>query len=251
MQKLSLISKIYITAVVLTGAAVLANGVVHWQWGRPAELLALLVMTLVASRLKVKLPGINGSMSVNLPFLLIIAIRLGSAGSVAVAALAALVQSIPTAKKRPALVQVLFNVATVTNAVAAAGFISGFASHRGLAMPLSIAAAGAMFFLANTLPVALVLWLAEGERPFRTWRGIARLSVPYYTLSAGVAAIVCEATQFALWSESLALLPLMYAIFTSYRGYFAPAAAEIAPVAEGKPMGRVADAAKSASAAVN
>jgi hypothetical protein len=250
MQKLSLISKIYITAVVLTGAVVLGNSVIHWQWGRPGEFLALVAMTLVASRLKVKLPGINGSMSVNLPFLLIIAIRLGSSGSLPVAAVAALVQSIPTAKKRTTLVQALFNSATITNAVAAASLVSNFASQHGLALPLSIAAAGAAFFLANTLPIAVVLWLAEGERPAQTWLGMARLSAPYYTLSAGVAAIVCEATQFALWGETLALLPLMYAIYTSYRGYFTPVA-EPALAAESKPMGRAGAHAPSAKAAVN
>lgn len=250
MQKLSLISKMYITAIVMTGFALLGNRLMHWHWGKPAEFLALLLMTLAASRLRVKLPRINGVMSVNLPFLLIVTIRLADNGALLIAALAGLVQSIPTAKKRTTLVQVLFNVATITNAVAAVGLMTRFASHRGLAMPLSIAAAGAVFFLANTLPIALVLWLAEGEPPFRTWVGMARLSLPFYTLSAGVAAIVCEATQFALWGESLALLPLMYAIYTSYRGYFAPAA-EPAAASESKPMGRVGAAAASASAAVN
>jgi hypothetical protein len=243
MQKLSFSSKLYITALVATGFAVLGNSLMHWQWGNPAEFMALLLMTLAASRLRIKLPGINGVMSVNLPFLLIVTIRLAGSGSLLIAALAGLAQSIPTAKKRTTPVQLLFNVATITNAVAAAGFVSGFASHRALGMPLSIATAGAIFFLANTLPIALVLWLAEGERPFKTWLGMARLSLPYYTLSAGVAAIVCAATQFALWGESLALLPLMYAIYTSYRGYFAPAAAETVPVAESKPMGRAAGAA--------
>jgi len=240
----------FIAAVVLTGATVLGNSFIHWRWVKPVEFLALLAMTLIASRLKVKLPGINGSMSVNLPFLLITAIRLGSTGSLPVAALAALVQSVPTAKKRTTLVQALFNAATITNAVAVASFVFSFASDRGLVLPLATAAAGAAFFLANTLPIAIVLWLAEGERPIRMWFGMARLSAPYYTLSAGVAAIVCQATQFALWGEALALLPLMYAIYTSYRGYFAPAA-EALLAAASKPMGRVAPDASSAKAAVN
>jgi len=250
MKKLSLISKLYIALVVLTGVAVLGNSLRHWHWGKPAEFLALLVMTLAASRLRVKLPRINGVMSVNLPFLLIVTIRLAGSGSLLIAALAGLVQSIPTARKRTTLVQALFNSATITNAVAAAGFVSAFASHRGLALPLSIAAAGAAFFLANTLPIAVVLWLVEGERPAQTWLGMARLSAPYYTLSAGVAAIVCEATQLALWGETLALLPLMYAIYTSYRGYFTPVA-EPALAAESKPMGRAGAPAPSAKGAVN
>lgn len=251
MRYLSLISKIFIAAIAAIGAAVLVNSLVHWKSSKPLELLALLAMTLIASRLKVKLPGINGTMSVNLPFLLIVAVRLGSGGALVIAALASLVQSIPTAKRRTTLVQAIFNSATITNAVAAAAFAFGFSSHHGLVLSLSVAAAGATFFFVNTIPVALVLWLAEGEQPFKTWLGMARLSTPYYVLSAGIAAIVCAATQVAMWGEALAMLPLMYSIYTSYRLYFATPAAAGALSTEAKPMGRATASAPSASAAVN
>lgn len=220
MRKLSLISKIYIAAVIALGAAELVKGLIHWKASRPFEFLALLVMTLIASRLRVKLPGISGIMSVNLPFLLIVAVQLGSSEALVIAALAGLVQSMPGAQRRTALLQAVFSSSTITNAVAAAALAFSFASQRGLMLPLSIGAAGIAFFLANTLPIAVVLWLAEGAAPVKTWRGMARLSIPYYALSAGVAALICAATQFAVWGLSLVLLPLMYSIYTSYRLYF-------------------------------
>ena len=230
MQKLSPISKIFIAAVVLTGAVALGNGLLHWQSSRPAELLALLVITLIASRFKVKLPGISGTMSVNVPFLLIAAVRLSAGESLLIAVLASLVQSIPAVKSRITLVQALFNSATITNAVAAASLVFGSASHRGLGASLSVVGAGAAFFLANTVQIALVLCLAEGKDLFRAWRAMARLSTPYYVLSTGVAAVTCIAIQFALWAEALALLPLMYSIYTSYRLYFATPAAAALPL---------------------
>lgn len=252
MGKLSLISKIYIAAVVTIGAAVLVNGIIRWKVSLSLEFLALLAMTLVASRLRVKLPGMNGTMSVNLPFLLIVAVQLSSGESLAIAALASLVQSIPIAQRRTTLVQSIFNSATITNAVGVAALAFGFASHRGLMLPLSIATAGIAFFLANTVPVAVVLWLAEGASPVKAWRGMATLSTPYYALSAGCAAIVCATTQFAVWGLSLALLPLMYAIYTSYRLYFAePAVTEEALSVETKPMARAAASASSASASAS
>jgi len=250
MHRLSLISKIFIATAIIAGAAVLGNGV-HWQSSSPVELLALLVMTLIASRLKVKLHGISGTMSVNLPFLLIVAVRLSSSESLLIAALASLVQSIPAVKSRTTLVQALFNSATITNAVAAASLAFGFALHRGLVAPLSVAGAGAAFFVANTVQIALVLCVTEGKDLFKVWRDMTRLSTPYYVLSAGIAAVICAAIQFALWTEALALLPLMYSIYTSYRLYFAtPAAAESLP-AEAKPMGRASANVASASAAAN
>src|SRR5262249_8153899 len=156
MQRISLNSRIYIVAVVVIGAAQLVNGLVHWKSSKPVELLALLIMTLIASRLKVKLPGINGTMSVNVPFLLIVAVRLSVSESLAIAALASLVQSIPAARGRTNFIQALFNFAAITNAVAAAAIAFAFASHHGLVLPLSVAGAGAAFFLANTVQVALV-----------------------------------------------------------------------------------------------
>ena len=250
MQKLSLITKFFIAGIVTTGAGLLVNSLVYWKSSRPVELFVLLTMTVIASRLKVKLPGINGTMSVNVPFLLIVAVRLSAGESLAIAALASLVQSIPAVRSRVTLVQALFNSATITNAVAAASFAFRLGSHGGLVLPLSVAGAGAAFFLANTVQVALVLWLAEGHNPLKAWQGMARLSTPYYVLSAGLAAVVCTAVQFALWGEALALLPFMYSIYASYRLYFARPVAAPEPAALAKPMGHASAGVSATTAAI-
>jgi hypothetical protein len=221
MSKLSLNSKLYIAAVAAIGAGVLVHALLHWNSASMAAFLVLLPLTLAASRMRVKLPRMNGLMSVNLPFLLISAVKLGSGEALLIAALAGLVQSLPRGRKRVATVQAVFNSATILNAVAAASWVFSFALGRGAILTIALAAAGAMFFLANTVPIALVLWLAEGQTPFKAWRSMAGLSGPFYTLSAGVAAIVCPATHLAFWGLGLGLLPLMYSIYTSYRAYFA------------------------------
>jgi hypothetical protein len=251
MQKFSLITKIFIGAVFVTGAAVLVNGLLHWETSRPIELAALLVMTLIASRLKVRLPGINGTMSVNVPYLLIVAVRLSPGEALAIAALASLLQSIPALKRPATFVQALFSSAAITNSVAAAMLAFNLASARGFFGPLGIAAAGAVFFFANTAQIAMVLWLAEGKNPLQAWLGMARLSVPYYVLSTGVAAVVCTAVQFALWGEALALLPLMYSIHSSYNLYFNAPAAEPLPASATAVSDATSARVQSASAAIH
>lgn len=252
MQKISLLAKIFIAVVVMTGIAVLVNGLLHWKSSEPIELFALLIMTLIASRLKVKLPGINGTMSVNVPYLLIVAVRLHAGEALAIAALASLVQSIPAFKVRATFIRALFSSAAITNSVAAAIFAFNLASTHGVPGLLSVSAAGAAFFLANTVQIALVLWLAEAHNPFNAWLGMARLSAPYYVLSAAVAAVVCTAVQFAIWGEALALLPLMYSIYASYKFYFnAPLAVEQLP-AGATPVDDAAGASvQSASSAIH
>jgi hypothetical protein len=225
MQRFSLITKIFIAAVVVISAAVLVNGLLHWETSRPIELGALLVMTLAASRLKVRLPGINGTMSVNVPYLLIVAVRLNAGEALLIAALAGLMQSMAALKTPATFVQALFSSAAITNSVAAAMLAFNLSSAHGFPGPLGITAAGAVFFFANTAQIAMVLWLAEGINPLRAWLGMARLSVPYYVLSTGITAVVCAAVQVALWGEAMAVLPLMYSIYSSYKVYFgAPAA---------------------------
>jgi hypothetical protein len=246
MGKLSLSSKIYIAMIVAAGSGLLVNELLHWQSRSPLELLALSAMTLIATRLKVKLPGTNGTMSVNLPFLLIVAVRLSSSEAVIVAALAGLVQSLPFRQRATSLVQAAFNSATIILAVGAAAFSFGFATHHGLILPLTVTVAGAAYFLVNTIPVALVLWLAEAQRPVHTWCAMARLSGPYYILGVAVAAVICTTTQFAAYAEALALLPLMYSVFSSYRLYF-KAAGDNHPASQPKPVGRAATAAAQTS----
>jgi MASE9 protein len=221
MSKLSLNSKLYIAAVSAIGAGVLVNGLLHWRSASAGAFLVLLLITLSVSRMRVKLPGMNGVMSVNLPFLLISAARLGTGEALLIAALAGLVQSLPRGGKRVTAVQVVFNSATIVNAVAATACVFRVFSHNGIILPLSMAAAGAAFFIVNTVPVVLVLWLAEAQAPFKTWRAMATLSGPFYVLSAGVAAIVCPARHLVFWGLGLGLIPLMYSIYISYRTYFA------------------------------
>src|SRR5436190_17296965 len=86
MAKLSPISKAFIALVALAGVAVVANALLHWQ---PVELpgfAVLLIISLAASRLRVKLPGFTGAMSVNLPFILLAVATMTAAASLISAA---------------------------------------------------------------------------------------------------------------------------------------------------------------------
>src|ERR1700686_5698788 len=72
--------------------------------------LAVLVLAAVTSRMKVTLPGINGNMSVNLPFLLTAVVNLSAAEAVVVACVSTAAQCWPgkNAKFNPQ--QMAFNI---------------------------------------------------------------------------------------------------------------------------------------------
>ena len=68
---MSLAARGFISAVVVCGTSVLTYTVLHGTSRDPLKFFCYLVIALVASRLKVNLPGITGTMSVNFLFLLL------------------------------------------------------------------------------------------------------------------------------------------------------------------------------------
>src|SRR5437667_34904 len=76
------------------------------------EFLSLLVVAALTSRLKIKLPGLNGNMSVSLPFILIAVTQLSLPEALAVAASSIFIQSVPRAPYKFKPVQMMFNVST-------------------------------------------------------------------------------------------------------------------------------------------
>lgn len=170
----------------------------------------LLVLTILTARLKVKLPGLTGNMSVNLPFVLIAATQLSLLEALLVALPACALQSLPKGGGKPKPVQMIFNLSATGVAVALASLI-------GTRFALLGAVA---FFLAQTVPVASIIRLTEGGALHRIWCSIAHYSFPFYVLSAGLTSIaISSTTQFA-WQVPLLGLPVLYAIYRSYDSYF-------------------------------
>lgn len=169
----------------------------------------LLVLAAVTARLKVKIPGLTGNMSVNLPFLLVAVLQLSMLEALLVALPSCAVQCFPKSGGRPKLVQVIFNLSTMGVAVAAASLLGARSLLLGVAV----------FFLAQTIPVASIICLTEGGAIHQVWSSIAHYSFPFYVLSAGITSMAASSTQSS-WQVLLLGLPLLYAIYFSYRSYF-------------------------------
>jgi hypothetical protein len=189
----------------------------------PAYALALLALSAATSRMKIKLPGIDGNMSVNLPFLLMAVVNLNPLEAVLIACVSTMVQCWPAQHSTFQPQQMLFNVGMMAFATSVASLIwnSGWLARSASASePLMLAAATAAFFLGQTAPVAGILKVAEGAAIRRVWLSIAQLSFPYYVLSAGMTSMLNPISHHLGWQATLAAFPVMYAIHRSYRLYF-------------------------------
>ena len=189
--------------------------------------LALLALAAATSRMKIKLPGIDGNMSVNLPFFLMAVVNLSALEAVMIAGISTVVQCWPKldAKFNPG--QMLFNVSMMAFATSMANLIwntGGSVKAAWASEPLMVASATAAFFVGQTAPVAGIIKLAEGAAMRRIWLGIVQLSFPYYILSAGMTSMTNLVSHHFGWQAALVIFPVMYGVHRSYRLYFREAA---------------------------
>jgi hypothetical protein len=194
--------------------------------------LAVLVLAALTSRMKVKLPGINGNMSVNLPFLLTAVVSLSAAEAVVVTCVSTSVQCWPRkdAKFKPQ--QMAFNLSMMAFASCIASLM--FHAHwlRGMqwsSSTLGLALATATLFLGQTAPVAAIVAVSEGKAVGQIWWSLAHLSFPYYVISAGVTTMLQAVSSHLGWGLALAAFPVMYGIHRSYRLYFGRMAQTLRP----------------------
>src|SRR5215831_10787812 len=100
------IGAMMLAAVGTAGYAALASHSLHLLFA-----LAVLGLAAASSRMKVKLPGVNGNMSMNLPFLLAAAVNLSGVEAVLITCISTTAQCWPrkSAKFNPQ--QISFNLA--------------------------------------------------------------------------------------------------------------------------------------------
>jgi hypothetical protein len=221
--------KTFITSMGLAAAgcttyAGLASHTLH-----PYYALAVLALAAGTSRMKVKLPGLEGNMSVNLPFLLAAVVNLSVAEAVAIGCVSTMVQCWPKRGMKLKAEQMFFNVSMMALAGSLAGMVFHSAWLQGSAWasePLEIALAAGTLFLGQTVPVASIIALSDdglsGNAAMgRVWLNLAQLSFPYFVIGAGMSSMMQTVDHHMGWAAALAVFPVMYGIHRSYVTYFA------------------------------
>ena len=209
----------FIAAVVVFGMIVLTYTVLHGRSQNPVKFFCYLVIALAASRLKVNLPGITGTMSVNFLFLLLGVLELGFSETMALGCAAVVVQCI--GHERPVPVQVAFNVCSTALAIGATFFVYRYSIlHSAVHNPSTLLfLAACVYFASNTLPVAIVISLTERRSLRKIWSECYFWSFPYYLVGAGVAGMMNWLHSLTDWQTPLLTLPVVYLIYRSYRLY--------------------------------
>jgi len=225
---LSLQAKVFVGATVSVGMVVLTYALWHWQSHDLMRFVCYLAVALLASGLKVQLPGIDGTMSVNFLFILLGVLELSLPETLVIGCTATLVQSVWQARKRLDPVKVLFNVAGMMANASSLTYLTYhmLTGRYGSNKPILLMIAALVFFFANTLPISIVIAMTEGKSSRKVWSECYFWSFPYYLVGAAAVGLVGIVNRSAGWETSLLVLPLIYWVYRSYRLYLGRLEAE-------------------------
>jgi diguanylate cyclase (GGDEF)-like protein/putative nucleotidyltransferase with HDIG domain len=215
---MSIPARIYVYAVILIGACVTLSELIHWESQDLLRFVCYMSLAIMASRLKVALPAITGTLSVTFIFVLFGVVELSLPEALCMGLSATLIQCVWHHRERPKPYQVLFNMGSIAIAIATASTVyhSNLLHKSHLDAALTLLVTAAVFFVMNTFPVAAAIALTEGKSLRQIWRESYFWSFPYYLLGAGMAGAASAINRYLGWGWALLAVPVVYLIYRSY-----------------------------------
>src|SRR5581483_6197207 len=211
-------ARLYIATVLTAGCALFVRAMSEWTCRHPLHFVCTLGIAMIASGLKVLLPGINGNMSVSYFFVLLSIMDFSLPETVVLGCLSMVVQTFWRPRHRAKVLHLLFNLASSSIAVS-----GGYAAYRAVLSRgnalLSITAAATTYYFLSCIVVALVVTLTESKSLRYVWREYYLWTFPYYMVGGLIAGAMSACTQRFGWETSITAWPVVYVVFRSYRLY--------------------------------
>ena len=203
-------AKIYISLVIASASAVLLLAVVAWSADNLKQFVIYAGLVAVASTLKIRIPGVELTVSPNFIFLLLAVSACGFSQVVAMSIVGALVQCLWRTTKRPHLVQVVFSTAALILSTSAAyGLVHLVLAGKTWQSSIgTVVLAGGIYFPMNSALITMVIGLASGQ----SWRRISSPGdpwlFPYFMGGIIFAALISTGySQSASWKGAVILIP--------------------------------------------
>src|SRR6267378_4102344 len=218
-QEMPSLAKAYIATIVAVALAVLTAVAYRWNPENVTRFFLFFGLAMVASAMKIRLPGFKTTISTNFVFILA-GIALFSFGETVLIGLGgALVQSLWKTQTRPKAVQVLFNAACLTVCTAAAFWTShAIPAMLGLNSVAAMMVLGAcVYVMLNTGLVSLVISLVEGRPLKELWSSCYEWTFPYFLVGAAVAGLASAAGHGTNLGLTLLVMPVMYFVYVYYK----------------------------------
>ena len=195
-----------------------ARGQASQQW---IHFWVYMAAILLSSGMKVAMPKSNGTMSVNFPFILLGILELSPFQAVCLAVGSVIAQCLIRVVRSFTPIQILFNVTNVITATVLAWYTYAALLRLHAEVAPALAGAATVYFLANTIPLVLIIGWESQTPPFKKWRQEFLWYFPFYLVGAILAAFAnFISTRFG-WITSLLLIPLVYIVYRAYSAQMA------------------------------
>lgn len=203
-------AKLYIAFVLTAGLAIVLLAAQSWSSLDATQFAIYLALAGLASTLKIRIPGIESTVTPNFLFVILAINSCRFSEVVTITLLAAVIQSVWASAKRPRLVQVAFSAAALVLSAAAAYQFSHLLL-KGSALESSssvVVLAGCIYFPVNSALVAIVVGLASGKSLRQIWGHCDAWTFPYFMGGIVFAALVTSGfNQTSSWKGALVLIP--------------------------------------------
>ena len=214
-------ARVYIAAMALAALSCFGFAFLHWQSTDLVKFACYMAAAILASSFKVRVPGIEGTLSMNFLFTLIGILEMSLPETLLIGLTSTLAQSYWRTSKRLQPVQLAFNLSQVTICSAAA-----YGAYRIISIyvlhgpgPLALLAAAITHFVIGTASMATIIGLTEDKPVKKVWNDSYLWLFPYYLVGAAVAGLVSVLNRHIGWQASLLVLPPIYLLYRSYRLY--------------------------------
>ena len=214
-------ARVFIAGMALAASCCFVLAFSHWQSSDPTKFVCYLTAALLASSLKVSLPGIEGTLSVNFLFTLLGILELSLPETLLIGLASTLAQFYWKPARQLKLVQLVFNLSqvTVSSAVAYGAYKLVVIHILHAPGPLALLAAAISHFACNTAAMSTIIGLTEDKPVSKVWTASYLWSFPYYMVGAAAAGLVNFLNRHIGWQSSLLVLPPIYLMYRSYRLY--------------------------------
>src|ERR1700678_871952 len=218
-KSLPIAAQVFVGLVIAAGTACLLLADIHQSSKNIAEFICYLGIALLGSRLRVNLPGITGTLSVNFLFILVGIAELGYAEALTLSAIAMLAQSLYPG--RPTAIQLTFIVCAGSLSTALAYFVyhNSYCNAIIGIRPLLLCLAASTYFIVNAGCIAVVISYSDEQPLQKILVDGYFYSCPYFLAGGVIAAAISWFNRNFNWETSLLFVPAVYLIYRSYRLY--------------------------------
>ena len=217
----SISARAFIAAMAVAACVCFVPVFLHWQSNDPVKFICYVVAAALASSLKVSLPGIEGTLSVNFLFTLLGILELSLPETLVIGLASTLAQFYWRPARQLKLVQLVFNLSqvTVSSAVAYGAYKLMVIYVLHAPRPLALLVAAIIHFGCNTAATSTIIGLTEDKPITKVWEESHLWLFPYYMVGAAVAGLINFLNKHIGWQSSLLILPPIYLMYRSYRLY--------------------------------